>query len=652
MRVSHAIVTAGLTATLTMGCDVTGPATGAVRITVATSGVDLDADGYSVRVDSGAAHPAALNGTLIIAGVATGQRVVRLQSLAPNCQRTDNFATHSVNVIAGDTVDTAFDVSCTPDVGIVRVFVTTRGGDRDPDGYILTLDGTLDQSVDHSATVYMQSVRVGVHTLTLSGLAENCHHVGPNAITVTVVFGEIVNTAFELECMAFTGKMRVVTTTAGVSMDPDGYEVLVDDAEVVSPIGVNGDVTIEELLVGNRSVELKGVAPNCTVSGSNPRTVSVAAKATSEVVFSLTCAAPASAQVRAVTTGVDPDPNGYAVSVAGSGFAFSTNLGINGMAPVTGMGAGDHTVTLSELAVNCDVSGSNPRTVAMVSGATTEVTFDVACAPVTQLAFWRQIGGSAEIHVVNSNGSGLTRLTTSIASDVEPSWSPDGSKIVFRSERDGNAEIYRMNADGTEPVRLTSSGALDYDPAWSPDGAKIAFVSSRDNGNHEIYVMNADGTNPVRLTNHSSNDLEPAWSPDGTKIVFRREGNGSSSIYVMNVDGTDVTRVSTGGADIQPDWSPDGSKIAFARQIACDYYYSCFHNIFVMNADGSNVKRLESSTHDSQPTWSPDGRWIAVASYQCDYYNCSYTALVAIKSDGKSRTEILPIDAGNPSWRR
>jgi TolB protein len=90
----------------------------------------------------------------------------------------------------------------------------------------------------------------------------------------------------------------------------------------------------------------------------------------------------------------------------------------------------------------------------------------------------------------------------------------DGTEIAFFGDRDGNAEIYVMNPDGTGLRRLTEEPTDDVLPAWSPDGAKIAFVSSRD-GNEELYVMNADGTHVTRLTNDPSDDVDPVWSPAG-----------------------------------------------------------------------------------------------------------------------------------------
>jgi len=93
-----------------------------------------------------------------------------------------------------------------------------------------------------------------------------------------------------------------------------------------------------------------------------------------------------------------------------------------------------------------------------------------------------------------------------------PSWSPDGTRITFHSERHGNREIYVMNADLSNLKRLTNNEAEDSFPVWSPDGSQIAFQSNRD-GNFEIYVMNAGGSDLRNLTNNSADDTLPTWYP-------------------------------------------------------------------------------------------------------------------------------------------
>jgi TolB protein len=90
--------------------------------------------------------------------------------------------------------------------------------------------------------------------------------------------------------------------------------------------------------------------------------------------------------------------------------------------------------------------------------------------------------------------------------------SPDGSKMVFTSDRTGDYEIYTMNLNGTDVINLTDNPASwDANPCWSPDGSKIVFSSDRA-GNLDIYAMDADGKNLTRLTYEYYQEFYPRWS--------------------------------------------------------------------------------------------------------------------------------------------
>jgi dipeptidyl aminopeptidase/acylaminoacyl peptidase len=243
------------------------------------------------------------------------------------------------------------------------------------------------------------------------------------------------------------------------------------------------------------------------------------------------------------------------------------------------------------------------------------------------------------------DGSNQVSLTTSLAYDDQPKWSPDGSKIAFMSGRDGNFEIYTMNADGSSQTRLTNNPAADGFPAWSHDGSKIAFVRGdlRNPSTFEIFVMNANGTNEVRLTNDTAIDGVPSWSPDNTKIVFMSGGSSvfdpnSFEIFVVNsLDGSNRTRLTNNTVvDGQPSYSPDGTRILFASGDAMNPNGI---EIFVMNADGSGRTRLTNNTvTDAFPAWSFDGSNIVFASGSVADETTS--ELFMMKANGTNRVKL------------
>jgi Tol biopolymer transport system component len=136
--------------------------------------------------------------------------------------------------------------------------------------------------------------------------------------------------------------------------------------------------------------------------------------------------------------------------------------------------------------------------------------------------------------VAGCGGGGTITPSTTPTPASTPIPNPNAGKILFYSNpntsNDFSFVTYSINGDGTNQIRLTKAGESDLYPSFSPDGTKIVFSSYR-SGSNDIYLMNADGTNQTRLTNNGLSNWYPRFSPDGTKITFSayRDGNDSAN---------------------------------------------------------------------------------------------------------------------------
>ncbi|MBN1641303.1 MAG: PD40 domain-containing protein [Anaerolineae bacterium] len=172
----------------------------------------------------------------------------------------------------------------------------------------------------------------------------------------------------------------------------------------------------------------------------------------------------------------------------------------------------------------------------------------------TVLLYQTNRGGLSDVYAITYPDRTETDLTQGISQSAAPWWSPDGKRIAFQSDRDGYMDIFVMQADGSKVTNLTSQKAIDSDPQWSPDGKWIAFRSDR-SGDWELYLLEPGKKEPVSLTPGKGPVGTFAWSPDGTHLAVASSAEGNNEIYLVSVEGGEVTDLTSHPAqDTNPLW--------------------------------------------------------------------------------------------------
>ena len=209
-----------------------------------------------------------------------------------------------------------------------------------------------------------------------------------------------------------------------------------------------------------------------------------------------------------------------------------------------------------------------------------------------------------EIYELELATGRVTQLTDRLGTLTAPEISPDGRSIVFMrwTVASDQNQVWRMDRDGRNPRRVFAGDG--WDPTWSPDGSRILFASDRD-GSIQLYIGNADGSGVRRVSSLAGLRGRSDWSPQDLLVTYAGE-SWAREVFVMNLDGAQAQRVSPEGGNAQgPSFSPDGRWIAFTA------YYDHFRDvngceIYIMRTDGSDLRRLTDNDYcDYQPRWGP-----------------------------------------------
>lgn len=274
-----------------------------------------------------------------------------------------------------------------------------------------------------------------------------------------------------------------------------------------------------------------------------------------------------------------------------------------------------------------------------------------------QIAFASDRTGLSQIWLVNVDGSELQQLTHAHRGACQPSWSPDGARLVYISPCKGNQEIYTntnlfiIDVDGSEPIELPTISSGDFDPAWSPDGRYIAFTSIQTNGRAQIYLMELATQKVQRLSEKYFVDINPSWSSDSTRLVFISSRNGPHQIWTMDIDGSNQLRFSTSGdkKNTHPVWAYDGKEVLFTQsivggvpQLMAAYFPTGAMQEYRVYSQAGVTPMREAS-------YSPDATWMAFESWPDGTQHDIYT----MRANGDELKQ-LTFDAGkdfDAVWR-
>jgi Tol biopolymer transport system component len=257
-------------------------------------------------------------------------------------------------------------------------------------------------------------------------------------------------------------------------------------------------------------------------------------------------------------------------------------------------------------------------------------------------------GNDRDVYMVDTAAGPAEDLTkNSPTDDFEPRMTPDGHEILFTSRLNStHYGIFKMDSAGQDRVMLFGN-ASSMHPQWSTASSKIVFSSNLEKS-FDIYTMNYDGSNMTRLTGGSSNETQPSWSPDGTKIVYTsNKGSKNEQVHLMDSDGKNAQRLTRNQhRDLSPEFqslsSPAKEKLPILRYngqiVFTGNGNSTFSELRFMNADGSNITQFDRyvDSVDSLPKWSPSGDKVAFVSTMQ-----GHEEIVVINADGSNRTTLI-----------
>jgi Tol biopolymer transport system component len=228
----------------------------------------------------------------------------------------------------------------------------------------------------------------------------------------------------------------------------------------------------------------------------------------------------------------------------------------------------------------------------------------------------------------------LVQLTENEGNDVNGNWSPDGSRIVWESDRSGRFQLWMMNSDGSQKQAVTQGPAIHGWADWHPSGSRLVYWGyDPETGTYSIATANADGSNVDVIVESEEMLDRPSWSPDGNFLAWGAQTDGNWDIWVSDGNGDNIQRLTYDSQmESNPLWRPDGDFIAYKVAPDKEYNLTLENFLNVENGFGSPTVRVWDGIKSVQMNdWSPDGDLI------------TYTAEIVTNASGEDRVSYLAV---------
>ncbi len=210
-------------------------------------------------------------------------------------------------------------------------------------------------------------------------------------------------------------------------------------------------------------------------------------------------------------------------------------------------------------------------------------------------------GGDPRVVQLDIDTGGADLLGNFPGMSFAPRYSPDGTKLIMSLlNSDGNSNLALMNVASKQTTRLTKDAAIDTGGCFSPDGSRIVFESDR-GGGQQLYIMGVNGGNAQRISFGQGRYSTPVWSPKGDLIAFTKQGaqaGGQFSIGVMTPEGSRERILTSSFHAEGPTWSPNGRVIMFFKDVGGG------PKIYTIDVSGRFEQVLPTPSFASDPSWS------------------------------------------------